>query len=301
VKATVPISKPPLQLQTPRVRDYMELFKLRISVLVLITTSVGYYLGSQGPLDLVRLLHTLLGTLLVSSASCALNQLLERESDARMPRTARRPLPAGRMRPGEVLALAVGTGLGGLIYLAAAVSVLCSAVALVTLLSYAFVYTPLKQRTPLAVLVGAVPGALPPMIGWAAARGELGGAGWLVFAILFVWQIPHFLAIAWVYRREYSCAGYAVLAARDPDGRRTGAQSVLWCLALVPVSILPSLQGFAGPIYLVGAIVLSVAYLQSSIVMARARTDAAARRLFFFSLLYLPLLLGLLVLDKVPT
>jgi heme o synthase len=298
LKATVEVKKAPLELGMLRVWDYVELFKMRIALLVLVTTSVGYYLGMQGQAPRLDVLfHTLLGTAIVAAAGCAFNQLIERNADGRMRRTAGRPLPSGRMQPGEVQWMATAMAVGSVAYLALSVSPLCSLVAAVTLVSYSFVYTPLKKKTPLAVLVGAVPGALPPMIGWVAARGELGGHGWILFGIMFLWQIPHFLAIAWMYRSDYARGGFPVLAVLDPDGRRTGRQAVLYSLVLIPVSLLPSLWGIAGAVYLGGALVLGIAYLLSSVWMALGRSDLQARWVFRVSLLYLPLLLCLMICD----
>jgi protoheme IX farnesyltransferase len=300
LKATADTKRAPLELNWIRVADYVELFKVRLNLLVLVTTSMGYYLGSRGEADLTRLLHTLLGTALVAASGGALNQLIEKDIDGRMRRTANRPLPSGRLQPAEVRWLGATLGLCGLLILALSTSVLCTLVAAFTLFSYVFVYTPLKQKTPLAVLVGAVPGALPPVIGWTSARDSLGGEGWVLFGILFLWQLPHFLAIAWLYRQQYARAGLPVLATLDPDGRRTGVQVVLWCSALLAVSLLPTLHGLAGTLYLGGAVLLGAAYLLAGLRMAQSRTEAHARWLFRISLLYLPLLLGLMVYDRLP-
>jgi heme o synthase len=301
VKASVESKRVSMDLGWIRASDYVELFKIRLNLLVLVTTSMGYYLGSShGEPGLLQLLHTLMGMALVAAAGGALNQLLEKEIDGRMRRTANRPLPAGRMQPAEVQWLGTVLGLAGLLILALTTSALCTLVAAFTLLSYVFVYTPLKKKTPLAILVGAVPGALPPVIGWTSAHGSFGPEGWILFGILFLWQLPHFLAIAWLYRQQYARAGLAVLSTRDPDGRRTGTHSVLWCAALVGVSLLPTLQGLAGTLYLGGAVLLGAAYLTASVRMALARTDAHARWVFRISLLYLPLLLALMAYDRLP-
>ena len=300
MKATVDTKREALDLGWIRIADYVELFKVRLNLLVLVTTSMGFYLGTRGQADLGRLLYTLMGTALVAASGGALNQLLERDIDGKMRRTANRPLPAGRLQPAEVRWLATLLGISGLLILALATSSLSTFVAAFTLFSYVVVYTPLKQKTPLAVLVGAVPGALPPVIGWTAARGSLGAGGWILFGILFLWQLPHFLAIAWLYRQQYTRAGLKVLATVDPDGRRTGQNVVLGCAALIGVSLLPTAQGLAGSLYLVGATVLGAAYMHASIRMAVARTEANARRLFRVSLLYLPLLLALMVYDRMP-
>ena len=296
MKATADTKRETLDLGWIRASDYIELFKIRLNLLVLITTSMGFYLGSSGSPDLARLLYTLMGTGLVAASGAALNQLLEKDIDSRMRRTANRPLPAGRLQPAEVQWLGIGLGVAGLLILALATSGLCTFVAGFTLFSYVFVYTPLKPKTPLAVLVGAVPGALPPVIGWTSARGSLGAEG----GILFLWQLPHFLAIAWLYRQQYARAGLKVLSTVDPDGRRTGLHSVLGCAVLLCFSLLPTLQGLAGTLYLSGAALLGAAYLYASVQMALARTEANARRLFRISLLYLPLLLALMVYDRLP-
>lgn len=276
----------------------MELFKVRICVLVLLTTSAGYFLGLRHPANASTLLAILVGTGLVSAAGCALNQLIERHIDARMRRTANRPLPAGRLGPAEVLALGIVLGVTGIVLLAATVSLSCSLVAAMTLFSYVLVYTPMKQKTPLALLVGAVPGALPPIIGWVGAGGGLNVEGAVLFGILFLWQLPHFLAIGWIYRKQYAMAGLPVLATRDPSGRRTGIQSIVWSSLLFVWTLVPVIASGARDLYLGGAVVLGAAYVLASAAMLRHRSDREARWLFRVSLLYLPLLLGLLVYDR---
>jgi len=281
------------------VGTFLELIKVRLTSLVLLTTVVGFYLGFPGPMDYVPLLHTLIGTGLVASGAAALNQLIEREYDARMPRTENRPLPSGRLQPETVLIFgAVVAGLG-LAYLALEVNPLTSLLGAVTLISYVFVYTPLKRVTALNTVVGAIPGALPPLMGWTAARGEITVAGWSLFAILFFWQLPHFLAIAWLYREEYARAGYVMLPVVDPDGHRTARQSVSHTLGLLPVSLSPFLFHVTGVVYLTGALVLGAAFLWCAIQFSRHLTKARARQLFYASIIYLPLLLALMVVDKV--
>src|SRR6266487_27625 len=278
---------------------FADLVKARLTTLVLLTTLVGFYLGWRGAMDYVLMFHTLLGTALVASGAAALNQLLEREHDAKMRRTQNRPLPSGRLQPVTVMLFGGVTSVAGLVYLAVLANTLTSVIGAVTLVSYVFVYTPLKRVTWLNTAVGAIPGGLPPLMGWAAARGELDGGGWVLFAILAFWQMPHFFAIAWIYRDEYEKAGFQMLPNVDPDGSRTGQQSVGHTLALLAVSLCPFVFHLAGPIYLAGAVVLGAGYLWCAVQFARQLTTARARRLFFASILYLPLLLALLVLDKV--
>ncbi len=278
---------------------FAELVKARLTLLVLLTTLVGFYAGSPGPVDLLLLLHTMLGTALVAAGAAALNQLLEREHDAKMERTEDRPLPSGRLQPGTVLVFGGLSAGAGLLYLALVVNPLTGLLAAVTLGSYLFIYTPLKRVTTLNTVVGAVPGALPPLMGWTAAHGEITPAGWALFAILFFWQLPHFLAIAWIYREQYARAGFVMLPVVDPTGERTGRQAVSHTLGLLPFSLFPFVLHLAGPVYLAGALALGTAYLWFAFQFSRQLTVSAARRLFFMSITYLPLLLGLMVLDKV--
>lgn len=275
-----------------------DLVKARLTFLVLLTTLVGFYLGWRGTMDYWLMFHALAGTTLLACGASALNQLWEREHDARMQRTADRPLPSGRMQPETVLIFGGLCSIGGLVYLAFVVNLLTSLLGAATLASYVFVYTPLKRITWLNTAVGAVPGALPPLMGWTAARGELSGEGWSLFAILFFWQIPHFLAIAWLYRDEYEKAGFVMLPSLDPDGSRTGRQAVSHTLGLLTVSLLPFLFRITGPVYLIGALVLGVAFVFYAVQFSRDLSRPRARQLFFVSILYLPLLLGLMVFDK---
>ena len=277
---------------------YAELFKARLTFLVLLTTLVGFYLGSRGPLDYLLMMHTLLGTALLAAGASALNQLLEKEYDAKMRRTRDRPLPSGRLQPRTVLWVGMAASALGLGWLALAVNPLTSLIGVCSLLSYLFVYTPLKRVTWLNTAVGAVPGALPPLMGWTGARGQLSGEGWALFAILAFWQLPHFLAIAWIYRDEYARAGFKMLPGVDPQGHRTGRQAVSHTLGLLPVSLSPFLFKLTGPIYLCGALALGLAFLWFAIQFSRHLTIPRARQLFFASILYLPLLLGVMVLDK---
>lgn len=278
---------------------YADLFKARLTTLVLLTTLVGFYLGFRGHLDYLLMLHTLAGTALVAGGAAALNQLFEREHDARMRRTQDRPLPSGRLQPQTVLVVGSAAAMAGLVYLARAVNLTASLVGAVSLLSYLFLYTPLKRVTWLNTAVGAVPGALPPLIGWAAARGDLAGAGWTLFAIQAFWQLPHFMAIAWIYRAEYARAGFKMLPVVDVDGRRTGRQSLGCALGLLLASLCPYLFQLTGPIYLTGAMILGLSFIWFALQFSRQRSVPSARHLFFLSILYLPVLLALMVLDKI--
>ncbi len=283
-----------------RLSDFLALTRPRVVVMVLVTTLVGFYVGSVGAPDYLRLVSTLIGLGLAAGGTLALNQYLEQDVDARMERTRRRPLPDGRLEPKEALLFgAVITG-GGLLFLALVVNFLSAGVTAVSVGSYLFLYTPLKRKTSLCSIVGAVPGALPPVIGWAAARGELGAEAWVLFAILFLWQIPHSLAIARLYRDDYARAGIRLLPVIEPDGGSTGRQIVSNCLALLAVGALPTLIGLAGSVYFVGAFVLGVGFLGCGIGLAISRSETAARRLLLASLVYLPAQLGLMALDKVP-
>jgi len=275
----------------------VELVKARLTALVLITTAVGFYAGSRVT-DYWLMFHTLLGTALVACGAAALNQLLEREHDAKMLRTKDRPLPSGRMEPETVLLIGAALSVCGLVYLTLAVNVLTAFLGVLTLGSYLFVYTPLKRVTSLNTLIGAIPGALPPLMGWTAVRGEVSVEGWTLFAILFFWQLPHFMAIAWLYRDEYERAGFAMLPVIDPTGVRTGSQALSHTLGLIPVSLCPTAFGMTGMLYFAGALALGLAFLYCAVQFKRELSKARARQLFFASILYLPLLLGLLVLDK---
>lgn len=280
---------------------FCDLIKARLTFLVLLTTLVGFYLAVQGNVDYRLMFHALLGTALLASGASALNQLLEHQHDAKMHRTEDRPLPSGRLSRQSVLFFGVATSVAGMAYLALAVNLLTSLLGAATLLSYVFVYTPLKRFTSLNTAIGAIPGALPPLMGWTAVRDDISAAGWVLFAILFFWQLPHFLAIAWMYRDEYAKAGYVMLPLVDPDGSRTSRQSVSHTLGLLPISLCPFLFGLVGPVYLIGAFVLGVGFLWCAVRFARDMSLPRARQLFFASIIYLPLLLGLMVLDKIRT
>src|SRR3954471_7954446 len=239
---------------------YADLIKARLTFLVVLTTLVGFYLGSGSPVNYWLMLHAVLGTAMVASGASALNQLLEREHDAKMRRTKNRPLPSGRLQPTTVMVFGGVCACAGLLYLALAVNKTTSVIGAISLLSYLFIYTPLKRMTWLNTAVGAVPGALPPLMGWTAARGELSREGWALFAILAFWQLPHFLAIAWMYREEYEKAGFKMLPVIDPEGHRTGRQAVSHTLGLLPISLCPFLFHLTGMVYLVGALVLGLTF-----------------------------------------
>ena len=281
------------------VSDLVALTKPRVVVMVLVTTLVGYDVGLTGRADYLHAIHLLVGTLLAAGGALALNQHWERELDARMARTRARPLPAGRLEPLEALLFGAALTLLGTTYLAVLVGGLVALVTLSTAILYLFAYTPLKPRSALCTLVGAVPGALPPVAGWAAARGDLGLGAWVLFGILFLWQLPHTLAIARLYRDDYARAGVRVLPVIDPDGASTDRQIVLGSLALLSVSLLPAAMGWTGPIYLAGGLLLGIAFAAVGVVHAFAPSSRAARRVLLASLLYLPLLLGLLAFDRI--
>jgi len=282
-----------------RPADFLAMTKPRVVLMVLVTTAVGFYLGSAGGMDLALLFHVLAGTALAAAGTIALNQYLEREGDALMERTRRRPLPEGRVRPAEALAFGVAITAGGLVYLTLTAGAPSAMVNALTAASYLFCYTPLKRRTSLCTIPGAVSGALPPVTGWVAARGDLGPGAWILFAILFLWQIPHSLAIGRLYRDDYARAGIRLLPVIEPDGASTGRQVVSYSMALLAVGLLPTLVGLAGTLYFVTAFALGAAFLASGIGLARSFSLAAARRLLVVSLVYLPAILLLMAVDKV--
>jgi protoheme IX farnesyltransferase len=283
-------------LPLARAADYLQLCRPRVAVMVLLTVLIGGLLAAEGPAPTV-LWHAILGTALVTAAASIVNQYIERDTDALMPRTANRPLPAGRLAAGEVLALGTTAAVLGLGYLAV-VSPPAAAVCGITFVLYVFAYTPAKRTTPLNTLIGAVPGALPPVIGWAAVRGRFDGGALALFLIVFVWQVPHFLAIAWMYRDDYAKGGLAMLTVRDRRGDRTAEQMLLYGLTLVPVSLTPALGGLAGAGYVLGALALGVYFLRPIWRFRRQRDRAAARAVLRASLVYLPGLLCLLLASK---
>jgi heme o synthase len=285
-------------LRRARSSDFLALTKPRLNLLVLLTTLAGMYLAAPDGVAPITLLHTLIGTALVAGGASALNQVWERETDGLMRRTRGRPVPDGRLLPGESTRFGIALSLAGLVQLAAGVNVASAVVAAVTLASYVLLYTPLKRRTWLSTLVGAFPGALPPIIGWTAATGHISAAAVTLFAIVFCWQMPHFLAIAWLYREDYARAGLPLLPVIEPDGRSTGRQAFAYAAALVPVSIAPAFFDLAGPVYVAAALALGAALLVLSGRFARERSTASARRLFFASIVYLPVLWAVLVADR---
>ena len=281
-----------------RALDFVALTKPRLNLLVLLTTVAGLYLASPNGVALALAAHTLIGTALVAGGAAALNQVWERETDRRMRRTSSRPLPRGRLGVAEGTWFGVLLAGAGLVELALGATLAAAAVAAATLISYVVVYTPLKTRTSLATIVGAIPGALPPVIGWAAATGDITLPAIILFGIVFFWQMPHFLAIAWMYKDDYRNAGIPLLPVVEPDGRRTGRQALLYTAALWPVSLLPALVGLAGAPYSAVATSLGIVFIWLSMVFARDRSHESARQLFLFSIMYLPLLLGALVADR---
>ena len=281
-------------------RDFVELTKARIGTFVVISTAVGYVLASSGGIDVLRLIHTLLATFLVSSGVGALNHYLERDYDARMVRTADRPLPSGRLQPEKACVLGVTMLAVGLVYLVGWVNLATAMVGLATAVVYLAAYTPLKRVTVHNTIVGAVAGALPPVGGWTAAQGELGFGAVVLFAILFLWQFPHFYSIAWMYREDYARGGYRMLSVEDPEGGRTAHQIVFYSLALLPCSLMPALMGLSGMIYFSVALLLSGFLVWSSLAFARERTTHRARHLLRSTLVYLPVLWLMLIADRLP-
>jgi protoheme IX farnesyltransferase len=281
-----------------RLAAYVELTKPRITFLIVLTSAAGFCLGAKGGLDYIRFAHAMLGIALLSSGIATLNQYIERELDGRMRRTATRPLPTGKLAPFEALIWGVSLTLIAEIYLALLVNPLTALFGLTVIAGYLFMYTPLKTRTTLSTVVGAFPGAMPPLMGWTAASNEVTTGAWVLFAILFLWQFPHFLAIAWMYREDYGRAGIRMLPVVEPEGRITGQQIVAYTLMLVPVSLLPTLIGISGRVYFYGAIILGLLFLSSSISAAFSKSRQQARRLLLASVLYLPLLFGLMVFNQ---
>ena len=291
--ATVPVAAP--ARGTPG--DYFGLTKPRLNLLVVATSAAGYYLGEPGG-PLVTMLLAVAGTALVAAGAAVLNQVAERDTDGLMRRTRGRALPDGRVLPGDARLFGIILAAGGLTLLAVLPHLLAAWLALATLILYLAVYTPLKRRTPLATLVGAVPGALPPLIGWTASRGDISLGGAALFAIVFLWQIPHFMAIAWMYRDDYAKAGFPMLAVIDPEGRRAGRQAVIYAAALLPISAVPALAGVSGAVYLITALGLGTVLLWLAIRFAATRTDHSARTLFYASITYLPVLLIAMIANR---
>lgn len=281
-----------------RLSDFSEMTKPGITLMVALTAGLGFLLAGGETFSFALLVYTLLGTALVSGGASVLNHVLERDTDALMRRTAERPLPAGRMDPDAALLFGVALAVAGLLELYFTVNPLTALLGTVALAGYVFVYTPLKRVSSLATIIGAVPGAIPPMMGWSAVRGELDPAAWVLFGLLFFWQMPHFLAIAWLCREDYAQGGFPMLTVNDPEGVRTARQTVLWGAALVPVSLLPSVLGLMGGLYFAGALALGLAYLGFCIAFARVRTTPSARALMFASILYFPAVLLVMLLDR---
>jgi protoheme IX farnesyltransferase len=287
----------PLALRE-KLAAFVELTKPRITFLIVLTSAAGFCLGSKSQVDYLALTNALLGIALLSSGIATLNQFMERGLDGRMRRTLTRPLPTGKLAPAQALWFGVALTLGAEIYLALFVNLLTAAFGLTVIAGYLFCYTPLKTRSSLSTVVGAFPGAMPPLMGWTAATGHAGVEAWALFAILFAWQFPHFLAIAWMYREDYARAGILMLPVVEPDGRLTAQQIVIWTLLLVPVSLFPAALGTTGAIYFYGAFLLGLLFLAASIHAAFSNTRKGARRLLLASVLYLPVLFGLMVFNK---
>ena len=281
-----------------RLAAYAELTKPRITFLIVLTSAAGFALASPGNINYAALASAMFGIALLSSGIATLNQYMERDLDALMRRTADRPLPSGKLLPWEALCFGVGLTVAAEIYLTILVNPLSGLLGLTVIAGYLFAYTPLKTRTTLSTMVGAFPGAVPPLIGWAAARGELSIEAWVLFAILFLWQFPHFLAIAWMYREDYARANILMLPVVEPDGRVTAQQIVVYTVLLLPVSLLPAALGISGRIYLYGAIVLGLLFLYSSLRAAFSKSRQEAKRLLLASVIYLPLLFILMVIDR---
>jgi protoheme IX farnesyltransferase len=288
-------------------RDYIELTKPRITWLILMSTGIGYFYGLPAAatwwdflrhISLLSLIHTVVGTGLIASGTAALNQWYEREADRHMRRTMMRPLPSGRISAQGAFAFGVGLSIAGFLELWLAVNLLSALIGAFTLASYLFLYTPMKQRTWWSTTVGAIPGAMPPMIGFAAAAGRLTPESWVLFAILFLWQFPHFYSIAWMYKEDYARAGIRMLPVVEPDGRSTARQIVLYGIALIPVSLAPTFMGMTGRIYFAGALLLGLWFLYSGVRVAVDRTTLRARAVLIVSVLYLPLIYGLMLLDR---
>ena len=281
-----------------RFAAFLELTKPRITFLIVLTSAAGFAMGSTASVDYALLSKAMFGIALLSSGIATLNQYMERDLDLLMRRTATRPLPSGKLMPWEALTFGVTLTVLAEIYLTFFVNPLTGLLGLTVIAGYLFAYTPLKTRTTLSTMVGAFPGAVPPLIGWAAARGDIGLEAWVLFAILFLWQFPHFLAIAWMYREDYSRAGILMLPVVEPEGRVTGQQIVVYTLMLLPVSLVPTLLGMAGKVYLYGAIVLGLLFLYSSVRAAFSKSRQEARRLLLASVIYLPLLFILMVINR---
>jgi protoheme IX farnesyltransferase len=285
---------------TSRASAFVTLTKPDVSFLVLITTAAGYYMGARSPINWLHMLHAVFATMLIAAGTAALNHYIERDSDRFMRRTAGRPLPTGVLQPREALVFGVLLSVAGAVDLYFVGGVLTAGLGAITCLSYLLAYTPLKKRTVWATFIGAFPGAIPPMIGWVAATGSLGRGAWLLFAILFLWQFPHFHAIAWMYREDYARAGILMLPVVDREGKRTFRQIILFAGALVLVSLLPALMGLAGVLYFFGALIVSTALVHVALWAATTKTNARAKWLMHATVLHIPVLLALMAYDKIP-
>ena len=279
-------------------KDYIALTKPRITWLILMSTGVGYFFGAKPGWSLLSLLHTIIGTGLIASGTAALNQWCEREADARMKRTQARPLPAGRLNAGRALAFAILISIAGFVELFAGVNALTGWLGLFTLTSYLFIYTPLKQRSPHSTTIGAIPGAMPPLIGYAAASGTLTWEAWILFAILFLWQFPHFYAIAWMYREDYERAGIRMLPVVEPDGESTARRILLFSLLLIPISLIPKFLAMTGNLYVFGALAIGLLFLYAGVRVSLDRTRQRARSVLLASVMYLPTLYGLMLFSR---
>lgn len=281
-----------------KLRDYYDLAKPGIGFYAVISAFAAYWLGSPSPVHLQHLFWTLLATSFVTAGGGALNQLLEIDEDRLMKRTANRPLPSGRVSLQSAMVFGAGFSVAGLLLMQFTVGPLATLLSVATLVGYLFIYTPLKKKSHLSTVVGAFPGAIPILIGWVAATGSINLQGWTLFAILFLWQIPHFLAIAWMYRKDYARAGFPMLSVIDADGNRVGQQVLLWVALLLPVSLFPTVLGMTGLIYFIGAFALGVGFIGAGIYSSMRTSNTASRRLLFASIIYLPILLLLMVVDK---
>jgi protoheme IX farnesyltransferase len=279
-------------------REFIQLTKPRITWLILMSTGIGYFFGLRGGVHPLALLHTMLGTGLLASGTATLNQWYEREADRLMRRTAGRPLPQGKMTPARALAFGAALSVAGFLDLWLGVNLLAASIGAFTLASYLFLYTPMKQRTWWSTTVGAVPGAMPPVIGYAAAAGTLQAEAWVLFAILFLWQFPHFYSIAWMYKDDYARAGIRMLPVVEPDCRSTARQIVLFGIALIPASLIPGMMGMSGRVYVAGALLLGLWFLYAGVRVAMERTAVRARGVLLTSVAYLPLIYGLMLLDR---
>jgi protoheme IX farnesyltransferase len=279
-------------------KDYLALTKPRITWLILMSTGIGYFFGARAGWNWLTLLHTILGTGLIASGTAALNQWYEREADAKMRRTQARPLPSGKLQAGRALIFAIVISAAGFADLWLAVNPLAAELGLFTLLSYLFIYTPLKSRSPHSTTIGAIPGAMPPLIGYAAASGTLTWDAWILFAILFLWQFPHFYAIAWMYREDYERAGIRMLPVVEPDGESTARRILIYSLVLIPISLIPKFLAMTGNLYLFGALALGLVFLYVGVRVTFDRTRQQARRVLLASVVYLPVLYGLMVFDR---